>query len=377
MSYKALIIGLGISGMSSAIELRKKGWTVTVIERSQSRRTGGYFIGLREDGKDAARKLGALQYMPNRTPNKSQFWDVAEDGSRKAIRDITNETNAPVALIRGDIEEALWTVLGDDVEVKFNTVPVSIINNPESVSVTMRTGDSDDHTGIYDLVVGADGVRSSVRRMVFGSDDEFLDPVGTSLFAFPLSAQLKGFGQGDGILMAKEGRSLTVFPLSDIPPTALFSFRNKVHPQSGENLSAEGLRKIFGSLDYDGIISSVLGELSGTQDYVFDSVNMVKMPKWSKGRVVLVGDAAWCLTLYSGMGASAGMIGGVALGESIGACGNDIHSGLEEFEKIVRPFVKKNQRFIRLRSELFVPSSKFTVWIRHLLWAVLTKTVAR
>jgi len=348
-----------------------------VIERSPFRRTGGYFIGLRQDGKDAANKLGAFQYMPNRTPDKSQFWDVAEDGSRKAIRDITNETNAPVALLRGDIEEALWTALDDKVEVKFNTVPVSIINNPESVSVTMRTGDDDYYTELYSLVVGADGVRSSVRRMVFGEDDEFLDPVGTSLCAFPLSAQLNGFGQGDGILMAKEGRSLTVFPLSDVPPTALFSFRNKSHPVSGETLPAETLRKIFSGLDHDGIISSVLGELSGTQDYVFDSVNMVKMPKWSKERVVLVGDAAWCLTLYSGMGASAGMIGGVALGEAIGACGSDIQSGLEEFEKRVRPFVKRNQKFIRLRSELFVPSSKFTVWIRHLLWAVLTKTVAR
>lgn len=373
MTRKALIVGLGISGIAAAIGLKKQGWDLTIIEKTPERRTGGYFIGLREDGKQAARTLGALQFMPNRTPANAQFWDIDKNGSRKAIRDITNESNAPLLLLRGDIEESLWKALGNQVEVRFNTVPVSILNNPNGVSVGMRTGEEDERTEDFDLLIGADGVRSTVRRLCFGEDDQFLKPVGTSLCAFPLSGQLTGFKHGEGIIIAETGRSLTVFPLADRPPTALFSYRRQGQAIGGNKLPAEELRKIFEGLDHSGIISSVLDDLSDTQDYVFDSVNRVKMSAWSDRRVVLLGDSAWCLTLYSGMGASAGMMGAVALATAIEAYPEDLTKALAHYENAMRPFVKKHQRFIALRSQLFVPSSPAFMVLRKLLWKILTK----
>ena len=375
MKRKVLIVGLGISGMSAAISLKKQGWFPVLIERSSERRKGGYFIGLREEGKQAAESLGAFKYMPNRTPQKAQFYDITKDGNRRPIRDITNETNAPVALRRGDIEEALWKVIDESIEVRFDTGPVSITNKEFTASVSLRQGDGPVYEEDYDLVIGADGIRSSVREMVFGSDDNFLHPVGTVLCAFPLSEQLKGFSQGDGIIIAEKGRSLTVFPLANMPPTALFSYRISEEKVTSKKLPAETLHKIFSGLDNSGLISSVLDELSGTQDYVFDTVNMVKMSSWSKGRVVLLGDAAWCLTLYSGMGASAGMIGGVALGNALAGNESNIDDALNEYEKSMRPFIEKHQRFVRLRSQLFVPSSNFFVKIRRFLWKILTKSI--
>ncbi|WP_215763227.1 NAD(P)/FAD-dependent oxidoreductase [Acetobacter sp. P1H12_c] len=165
MTQRALIVGLGIGGMSAAIALKRQGWMPVIIERAAERRKGGYFIGLREEGKNAAAALGVLDIMEKRTPDHIQFWDVRKDGTRKRIADLTQETNAPIAVLRGDIEEALWHGIEGKVEVRFGTVPVAIINGATQTHVTLQSDDGQETTETYDLVIGADGVRSTVRKL--------------------------------------------------------------------------------------------------------------------------------------------------------------------------------------------------------------------
>ncbi|MFT9014515.1 MAG: FAD-dependent monooxygenase [Acetobacter sp.] len=374
MTQRALIVGLGISGMSAAIALRGQGWTPVIIERASQRRRGGYFIGLREEGKTAAEALGVLDVMEKRTPERIRFWDVRRDGSRRRIADVTQETNAPIAVLRGDIEEALWQGVDGKVEVRFGTEPVSIVNGDTQTQVTLRSDKGHDVIESFDLVIGADGVRSTVRKLIFGVDEVFFRPLGTMLCAFPLARPVAGFDAGDGLMVADIKRALTVFPLEGRPSTALFSYRTRspVDPASRDPLAT--LRQIFADLDVDGIISRALEDLANTDDFLFDSVQMVKMPRWSKGRVLLLGDAAWCLTLYSGMGASAGMIGGRALGEALAAHANNVDAALTAFETRMRPFVRKHQRFVALRSQLFVPSTRFSLWGRRVLWQILLRS---
>lgn len=374
MTQRALIVGLGIGGMSAAIALKRQGWMPVIIERAAERRKGGYFIGLREEGKNAAGALGVLDIMEKRTPDHIQFWDVHKDGTRRRIADLTQETNAPIAVLRGDIEEALWHAIEGKVEVRFGTIPVAIINGATQVHVTLQSDDGQETTETYDLVIGADGVRSTVRKLVFGPDEAFFHSIGTMLCAFPLARPVAGFKAGNGLMIADVKRTLTVFPLEGRPSTALFSYRTKHTERASKKDPFPTLRHIFADLDVDGIISKALEDLSATDDFLFDSVQMVKMPHWSKGRVLLLGDSAWCLTLYSGMGASAGMIGGQALGEALAACPNDMDAALQMFENQMRPFVRKHQRFIPLRSQLFVPSNGISLWGRRILWQILLRS---
>ncbi|MBS1001558.1 FAD-dependent monooxygenase [Acetobacter persici] len=374
MTQRALIVGLGIGGMSAAIALKRQGWMPVIIERAAERRKGGYFIGLREEGKNAAAALGVLDIMEKRTPDHIQFWDVRKDGTRKRIADLTQETNAPIAVLRGDIEEALWHGIEGKVEVRFGTVPVAIINGATQTHVTLQSDDGQETTETYDLVIGADGVRSTVRKLVFGPDEAFFHSIGTMLCAFPLERPVAGFKAGDGLMIADVKRTLTVFPLEGHPSTALFSYRTKHPERASKKDPFPTLRHIFADLDVNGIVSKALEDLSATDDFLFDSVQMVKMPHWSKGRVLLLGDSAWCLTLYSGMGASAGMIGGQVLGEALAACPNDIDAALQMFEDQMRPFVRKHQRFIPLRSQLFVPSNCISLWGRRVLWQILLRS---
>lgn len=371
MTQRALIVGLGISGMSAAIALKRQGWTPVIIERAPERRRGGYFIDLRDEGKDAAEALGVLDIMEKRTPENIRFWDVRKDGSRRRIADLTWETDAPIAVLRGDIEEALWRGVEGRVEVRFGTVPQTIVTGNTQAQVTLRSDDGQETTEAYDLVIGADGVRSTVRRLVFGPDKAFFHSVGTMLCAFPLRRPVRGFKDGDGLMLADTRRTLTVFSLEGRPSTALFSYRTKNPTAASKKDPLTTLRQIFVDLDIDGIVSRALEDLAATDDFLFDSVQMVKMPRWSKGRVLLLGDSAWCLTLYSGMGASAGMIGGLALGDSLKSCNGDVDAALQAFEAKLRPFVRKHQRFVVLRSQLFVPSTRLSLWGRRVLWQIL------
>jgi 2-polyprenyl-6-methoxyphenol hydroxylase-like FAD-dependent oxidoreductase len=374
MTQRALIVGLGIGGMSAAIALKRQGWSPVIIERAPERRKGGYFIGLRDEGKNAAAALGVLDVMEKRTPEHIQFWDVRKDGTRRRIADLTQETNAPIAVLRGDIEEALWHGIEGQIEVRFSTVPLAIVNGDTQAQVTFRTEEGEETTETYDLVIGADGVRSTVRKLIFGRDESFFHSIGTMLCAFPLARPVEGFKAGDGLMVADVKRTLTVFPLEGRPSTALFSYRTRNPEKASGKDPLSTLRQIFADLDVRGIISNALEDLATTDDFLFDSVQMVKMPRWSEGRVLLLGDSAWCLTLYSGMGASAGMLGGQVLGEALAACPDDVDGALELFETRMRPFVRKHQRFIALRSQLFVPSNRFSLWGRRVLWKILLRS---
>ena len=374
MTQRALIVGLGIGGMSAAIALKRQGWTPVIIERAPERRKGGYFIGLRDEGKNAAAALGVLDVMEKRTPANIWFWDVRKNGTRRRIADLTQETNAPIAVLRGDIEEALWHGIEGQVDVRFGTVPVAIVNGAMQAQVTLRTEGGKETTETYDLVIGADGVRSTVRKLVFGPDEAFFHSVGTMLCAFPLTRPVEGFKAGDGLMVADVKRTLTIFPLEGRPATALFSYRTRNPERASRKDPLSTLRQIFADLDVGGLISKALEDLATTDDFLFDSVQMVRMPRWSKGRVLLLGDSAWCLTLYSGMGASASMLGGQVLGEAFAACPQDVDGALKMFENRMRPFVRKHQRFIALRSQLFVPSNRVALWGRRVLWQILLRS---
>jgi 2-polyprenyl-6-methoxyphenol hydroxylase-like FAD-dependent oxidoreductase len=117
------------------------------------------------------------------------------------------------------------------------------------------------------------------------------------------------------------------------------------------------------------VVEDALRELDATEATLFDSVEQIRLPSWHRGRVVVIGDAAWCLTLFSGMGATSGLLGGTALGDALAAHPDDIEAALTAFEAEMRPFVAKHQRTAALKSQLFVPSGRIAWWIRRRLLA--------
>ena len=361
----ALVVGLGIAGMASAIGLRKAGWRVTVIEKAPQRRVGGYFIGLFGTGSSAAKRLGVMGDLHTRTPKSAKTWEVTRAGNRRGGVGFLDQPGEPHGVLRGDIEAALFQNLGD-VEVRYGTEPTAIVDVAGGAVVTTRgSSTGEERSERFDLVVGADGLRSTVRRLVFGPHDTFLKPLHAMICAFQLGEQVPYFPENNGIVLAEPRRSLWVFPFEDRPPTALFSYRTRdIDAQFREPVGTV-LRRTYGPEPFGNVLEHVFAQLDRTESFLFDSVSQVSMRTWHSGRTVLVGDAAWCVTLYSGMGASMGLAGGSLLGELLARKPNDIGAALSTWEDRLRPYIRRHQRTALFNAQIFTPSGPITHVLRE------------
>ncbi|MGX1255439.1 2-polyprenyl-6-methoxyphenol hydroxylase-like FAD-dependent oxidoreductase [Streptomyces ambofaciens] len=296
MQKRALVVGLGIAGMSAAIGLRRAGWTPVIVERAPERRTGGYFVGLFPEGRQAALDLGIAEHLHTRNPERADgggnVWSVDCRGRRRPALGFLDQPGEPAAVLRGDIEAALWQST-TDVEVRFGTTPVEITEGADGVRILLEdAGAGKRYQEDFALVVGADGMRSSVRRIVFGPHEKHLTTWNAMICAFQLKEQVPTYGASDSIIIARAKRAVWVFGLADHAPTALLTYRTKDFRGQFSGSRVERLRVVYSGMDDDPVVRHVLDSLEEAPDHVFDSVHQVRMPRWSRGRVVLVGDAA-------------------------------------------------------------------------------------
>ncbi|MDP9794644.1 2-polyprenyl-6-methoxyphenol hydroxylase-like FAD-dependent oxidoreductase [Catenuloplanes nepalensis] len=366
---RALVVGLGVSGMAAAIALSGAGWTPVIVERASARRTGGYFVGLFPAGKKAASQLGVLDRMHLRTPADHRTWAVDAGGERRRSIGFLDQPGQPEGTMRGDVEAALWDGLSPDIEIRFGTGPRALRQTADAAYVDLGAGDER-----FDLVIGADGLRSTVRRLAFGPDERFLRPARSMICTFSLDAPVPGYSGSDQLALVEPGRALWVFPYRDRPPTALFAYRAADVDVELRKDPAEALAARYADMGEP--VPWVLDRLAHAPERLFDSVRQVRMPRWHRGRVLLLGDAAWCLTLYSGMGASTGMMGAAALGDAL-TSGLPLPRALGAWERTMRPTIRAHQLIAHVKGEGFVPSNPFNHGVRRLVVGQAAKLLIR
>ncbi|MCY1074552.1 FAD-dependent monooxygenase [Archangium lansingense] len=356
---RVLVVGLGISGIATAIRLHKLGWEPVLIERAPERRKGGYFIALFGTGKASAERFGLMETLVDRSSPHMQTYEIDRASRRHQGMNFVDAPGAPRPLLRGDMENSLFSALPEDVELRFSTVPTRIEQDERGVDVTMtHTKSGTTTTERFDLVVGADGMRSTVRQLVFGPHENFLHPLNYMIAAFVLRNPVQGYATHEGLVLAEAGRSAWVFPFANHNPTVLFSYRVEDVAAQFRGRPIESLRKAYGPEKTGPVLSHLLNEFETADEYLFDSTNHVRMPSWHKGRVVLVGDSAWCLTLYSGMGVSTGLAGGELLGDMLEKHPDDLERALTRWEEKLRPFIEYQQRDSLKARPLFTPANE-------------------
>ncbi|WPO69167.1 FAD-dependent monooxygenase [Streptomyces sp. KN37] len=340
---RALVVGLGISGMATALRLRQAGWEPVVVERAPARRSGGYYIVLFGSGIASARRLGVLEGIGDRGGPQIALYDVDRSGNRRPRVNLGSLAGGPRPLLRGDVERGLFAALPDDVEIRFSTVPTRIVQDESGAYVRLRDTEADTTLEErFDLVVGADGMRSTVRGLAF-EPKRYLYPLNYMIGVTLLDGPVDGFGLSEGLILAEPGRSAWVFPFADRAPSLLFSYRTHDVDAEFGRPSAESIRAAFGPEPTGPLLEGLLARYERAPDSLFDSVQQVRMPSWCRGRVVLIGDAAWCMTLYSGMGVSAGIAGGELLGTMLQRHRGDVSGALRAWEERMRPFVRAQQ----------------------------------
>ncbi|GGS91495.1 FAD-dependent oxidoreductase [Planobispora rosea] len=367
---RALVVGLGIAGIATAVRLHQIGWSPVLLERAPARRSSGYFIALFGAGTASARRLGVLEAIGDRTHRDFVAYEVNRAGRRRPGVGFADLPGRPRTLLRGDVERGLFSALPDDVEIRYSTVPTRFVQDDQGVDVTLlNTATATTTADRFDLVVGADGMRSTVRELVFGSHSEYLHPLNYMIGATTLDEPVDGFSPNEGLVLAEPGRSVWTFPFDDRPPGLLFSYRTDDVDREFSRPPSESVRAAFGPEPAGALLEHLLAKYEGATEVLFDSVNQVKMPRWHRGRIVLVGDAAWCLSLYSGMGASSGIAGGELLGTMLDRHPGNMAEALRKWEARMRPFVLQEQKGALELRTLFTPHDRKehlhrSIWLR-------------
>ena len=277
-----LISGLGIAGPTLAFWLKAGGFEPTLIERSPRLRTAGYVIDFWGLGYDIAERMGLMNEIERVGYHVQEMRIVDDRGKRvsgfeiEVFRELTN--GRYVTLGRSELSRLLFEKAAGVSGVIFDNEIVSLEDRQDAVCVKFKHGLARE----FDLVVGADGLHSQVRRLVFGSHHRFEKNLGYAVAAFELS----GYRPRDEdvyVMYSRPGRSLGRFTMRENRTLFLFVFATGEDPLP-ETL--EGQKDLLLSLYADDKweCRHILDELKGTQELYFDRVSQVRMPSWSRGR---------------------------------------------------------------------------------------------
>ncbi|MEU4156469.1 FAD-dependent monooxygenase [Actinoplanes sp. NPDC026670] len=374
---RVLIVGLGISGMATAIRLHATGWAPVIVERAPQRRTGGYFVALFGAGRAAADRLGISAHLHNRASEVPGV-DIDRHGRRRPGLTFADAPGSPWMLLRGDAEQAAFTELPPDVPIRYSTGPTAIEQDADGVTVTLHDT-ANDKTTIerYDLVVGADGLRSTVRALVFGPHEQYLHRMNYMVAAFLYPGVPAGLTRGQGATILEPGRSATVFAFTDRDPSVLLSYRTDDVDAEFTATPGQRLRAAFGPEPAGTLLADLLDRFETAEAPLFDSAEQVKMDTWHRGRVVLLGDAAWCVTLYAGMGVSAGLAGAELLGTMLRQHPGDLGVALADWERTLRPYLDDYQHSAYEQRSFFVQENRRQIRMRRAFIRLRTLPGAR
>ncbi|MGH3948276.1 MAG: FAD-dependent monooxygenase [Pseudonocardiaceae bacterium] len=360
---RAVICGAGIVGLALAQRLTSHGWDVAVVEQASGPRTQGYMIDFFGLGYEAAEKMGVLPRL------KELGYQVAElkyiDAAGRRCAGMHYDRFARVvdgrllSIMRPDLELALREQVMDTVDVRFGCSVTGIENSSEGVRVTLTDGSVLD----ADLLVGADGIHSTVRRMVFGDEERFIRYLGlhTAAFTFEDPAVYQQIGDSF-CLTDTTGKMMGFYGLRD-GRVAVFTVHQEPDPTLPDD-ARTAVQDAYASLGW--VAPAALEECPEPADIYYDQVAQVEVPQWSRGRVTLAGDACQAVSLLAGQGASLAVAGAYLLAEHL-ANTESVDEALARYQEQWQPIVTVKQEAGRRGIEWFLPSTTTRLWMRRIV----------
>src|SRR3954470_19044549 len=346
---RVLVAGASIAGPALAHWLHRRGAEVTVVERAPELRPGGQAVDARGVAKEVIRRMGLDAAVRAARTRTAGAYTVDADGNVLAIFRADDHGGdgyiAEIEILRGDLSRVLHDDTRDGVEYLFGDRIAELTQDADGVDVTFAGGDR----RRFDLVVGADGLHSALRAMVFGPHERFLRHLGHVLAFCGVPNE---FGLDRWLLEYQDqesGRSALLRPVQDATRAmAMFCFASADFAVDHRDVAAQKvlLRERMAGLGW--LTPDILAHLDDTPDFYLDQVAQVVMDRWSSGRVGLLGDAAFSSSPMSGQGTGLALVGAYLLAGELAAAGWDPEAGFAAFDGRMRSFVETNQEIGRM-----------------------------
>ncbi|WP_067966956.1 FAD-binding domain [Mycolicibacter icosiumassiliensis] len=361
------ISGAGVAGTALAYWLHRTGHTPTVIERAPAFRSGGYMIDFWGVGYTVARRMGLEAQILDKGYQIDSVRTVGADGHTLATLD-TNVFRQLLgddftSLPRGDLADTIHATVAEHVEMIYGDSITAVDQDDTCVRLTFG------HAGPreFDLVIGADGLHSNVRRLVFGPDADFEHYLGCKVAA----AVVEGYRPRDElayVTYAVPDRQVSRVALREDRTLALFVFRDASpdvsdpHAQVHNRFADAGWEcpQLLAAID------GQAGHTGGAEDLYFDVVSQVRMNHWSRGRVLLIGDAAGCISLLGGEGTGLAITEAYVLAGELHRAGGDHLRAFDAYEARLRPLIETKQSNAARLLGFFATRTRFGLWLRNL-----------
>jgi len=362
-----LISGAGVAGPTVAYWLARYGFRPTVVERAQGVRSSGNPVDVRGPALPVAEAMGIVPSLREAATSATAMSVLAASGRQiariampAANRGPDRDDAGEVELPRGDLAAALFRAARDDAEFLFDDTVVALDQDGGGVDVTFDRA----APRRFDLVIGADGLHSAVRRLAFGPEHAFMRHLGVYVATLPLGEPAD---DPDTVLMYNTpGRLVSVHPSRS---KALIAFIYRSPEVAGFDHRDTARHKRLVTEAYAGLgwrVPDLLDRLRATDDLYFDAVSLVHLPAWSRGRIALLGDAASCVSLF-GDGSSLAMAGAHTLAEALADDPAQHERAFQRYEAAHRLLVEPKQRRVNRAAALLIPKTRLGLGARNLL----------
>ena len=363
MIMDILVSGAGVAGLATALNLGRQGHRITVVEHAPCFRLKGTPIDIRGDAVDVASRMGLLgQIRENRvqTTELSQFVDGQGVPIAQVPMDEISDSDDDIEIAREDLVRIVIAALPSDVTIQFSESVAKLADDDDGVLVDFSSG----ATQRFDLVLGADGLHSTVRRLVFGPEQNWLRHLGLYIAL----ADLPGEARSDRLnpMYNFPGRMAGIARYKD-KALGVLMFRSDLLDYDHHDLDAQKKIVIDAySEERSWKLPEILDAVRNDPELYFDSVSQIHMPTWHRGRGALIGDAAHCAALLSGRGTSLALTGAYILAEELQRSADNYATAFESYEARQRPYVEFAQRSVAHGGDLLVPATSSAITARNM-----------
>jgi 2-polyprenyl-6-methoxyphenol hydroxylase-like FAD-dependent oxidoreductase len=363
-----LISGIGIAGPTLAYWLWRRGFEPVLIERAPKLRAGGYVIDFWGVGFEVAERMELIPtlrdvgYMNDRIVFVRQDGRIRSAFGGNALRRTLGDRF--LSIQRGDLARAIYETIKHETETVFGDEIIGMAQDADHVEVRFKRGTARS----FDFVIGADGLHSPLRTGMFDWRESIERYLGYYVAVFVTG----GYSKRDEhtyLSYAAPGRQISRFALRGNRTGFLFAFARPYKDSAFVQDTTSQKRALIETFSHEPWVEwpEIKSHLEACDDLYFDAMSQIELPAWSRGRVALVGDAAYCPSLLAGEGSAFAMVGAYILAGELQRARSDYTRAFAAYERSFRPFIERKQRSARAFASSFVPLTSFGLFVRDVI----------